>query len=85
MRPPGSVVVMLFRPSARLEGPEGHERRLPPQPHAPWMLDDGGGTIEAITPTPELEAMLPSGQGVFYARRTDHGWDIIGPVTPESD
>jgi hypothetical protein len=49
------------------------------------MLDDGGGTIEAITPTPELEAMLPSGQGVFYARRTDHGWDIIGPVTPESD
>jgi len=47
------------------------------------MLDDGAGTIETITPTSELEAMLPSGQGVFYARRgAVSDWDIIGPVEP---
>jgi hypothetical protein len=44
------------------------------------MLDDGGGTTEAIVPTPELEAMLPSGQGLFYALRASDGWDIISPV-----
>jgi hypothetical protein len=82
MRPEGSILIMLFRPRARLEGPEGQERCLPWEPGAPWMLDDGGGTIEAITPTPELEAMLPRGQGVFYARRIKGGWDIIGPVKP---
>jgi hypothetical protein len=71
---------MLFRPRARLEGRKGHERRLPPEPGAPWMLDDGGGTTEAIVPTPELEAMLPSGQGLFYALRASDGWDIISPV-----
>jgi hypothetical protein len=27
------------------------------------MLDDVAGTIQAIVPTPELEATLPSGQG----------------------
>jgi hypothetical protein len=81
MRPEGSIVVMLFRPRARLvEDAAGRERRLPPESGAPWMLDDGGGVIETITATPELEAMLPSGQGLFYARRIDGGWDVIGPV-----
>jgi hypothetical protein len=80
MIPPGSIVVMLFRPRARLEGPASNERWLPPEPGGPWMLDDGSGTIDAITPTPELEAMPPGGQGVFYARRTAVGWDIIGPI-----
>jgi hypothetical protein len=64
MIPPGSIVVMLFRPRARLEGAPGNERWIAPDPGAPWMLDDGGGTIEAIAPTPELEVMLPGGQGV---------------------
>jgi hypothetical protein len=47
------------------------------------MLDDAGSIIEAITPTPELEAMLPGSQGAFYARRIEGGWDIIGPVADD--
>ena len=79
MRPPGSIVVMLFRPRARIDGAPGNERWIAPGPGAPWMLDDGGGTIEPIIPTPQLEAMLPGGQAVFCARRTaGTGWDIIG-------
>jgi hypothetical protein len=34
----------------------------------------------ALIDLQRLEAMLPSGQGVFYARRIEGGWDIIGPV-----
>ena len=26
--------------------------------------------------------MLPSGQGLFYARRVESGWDITGPWLP---
>jgi hypothetical protein len=76
----GSVIVMLFRPGRRLEDREAVDRRAPPRPEVRWVLDDGGGVIEAIGPTPELEAMLPRGQGVFYARRVESGWDIISPV-----
>lgn len=72
----GSIVVMLQRPVARLDGevPELH-------PDGPWMLtarDDLA--VWAIMPTPELEAMMPGREGLFWARRTERGWAIVGPV-----
>lgn len=78
MRPAGSIVVMLQRPVARLDGevPELH-------PGGPWMLtarDDM--SVSAIEPTPELEAMMPGREGLFYARRTERGWEVLGPVEP---
>ena len=83
MRPDGSIVVMLLRPTARLEGPKGNKRRLIPPAGAPWLLDDGGGIVEAITPTPAMHAMMPGREGLFYARRVEGRWEIIGPVTDD--
>ena len=29
---------------------------------------------------PELAGLMPDGEGLFYARRGEAGWEIIGPV-----
>jgi hypothetical protein len=77
MQPPGSIVVLLQRPTVRLDTdiPQLHP------PDAPWLLtarDDF--TISAIRPTPAMHEMMPGREGLFYARRIAGGWDIIGPL-----
>jgi hypothetical protein len=74
--PPDCVVVMLRRPKLKLgEVPQFY-------PDGPWALtprDDMDNSVP-IQPTPELQAMMPGREGLFYARRIVGGWDIIGPV-----
>jgi hypothetical protein len=38
-------------------------------------------SVSDIEPT--LEAMMPGQEGLFYARRTEHGWDITGPASTD--
>ncbi|HEX4197586.1 MAG TPA: hypothetical protein VHZ26_09090 [Caulobacteraceae bacterium] len=76
MPPPGSIIVKLQRPLSRLDT---EIARLFPA-DGPWLLQDQHAVVDAITPTAELEAMMPGRQGWFYARRTERGWDIIAPA-----
>jgi hypothetical protein len=81
MQPPGSIVVMLRRPARRLV----EVLQLYP-PDGPWALtprDDLAHSVP-IMPTPRMQTMMPGREGLFYARRTEAGWEIIGPL-PAND
>ena len=47
-----------------------------------WLLTARAdlSICEAIQPVPELAGLMPDGEGLFYARRGEGGWEIIGPV-----
>jgi hypothetical protein len=77
MWPEGSIVVTLLRPAAPLDG----AARLSQEPRS-WLLTARAdlSICETIQPVPELAALMPDGEGLFYARRGEGGWEIIGPV-----
>jgi|HubBroStandDraft_2_1064218.scaffolds.fasta_scaffold121212_2 hypothetical protein len=77
MWPEGSIVVTLLRPAARLDGVARRDQ----EPRS-WLLTARAdlSVCEAVHPMPELAGLMPDGEGLFYARRGEAGWEIIGPV-----